>query len=95
MKFEFGISYTKATTLTQAIAIFEKKGIRYEIDHENKMLGVMLGRDCWTWFLLSDAAGWLFNHTYSWNTGATKKGVMHRMKKQERLKRLGIELDEL
>ena len=76
----------KLESFTSAL---DSKNVKYEV--EGNRIGIMLTPFCWTWL---DIVGGIafFSHTYSQNTGETKKGLEHRTKKIAHLKHLGITL---
>lgn len=45
---------------------------------DQEMIGVCKGKGNWHWFTVLEETGYcLFHHTYSQNTGRTKKGIRH------------------
>lgn len=81
-----------AAHYTTVIEALQKKNIRYDNDSPT-MLGIYLGKHCWHWFEKLTDGNIYFNHTYSQNTGRTKRGTMHRINIKRRIsKKIGIEL---
>ena len=76
----------KLESFTSAL---DSKNVKYEV--EGNRIGIMLTPFCWTWIDIVGSMAF-FSHTYSQNTGETKKSLDHRTKKIAHLKRLGITL---
>jgi len=73
-------------TATQLFANATKRNCNINIESE-KFIGVKFpGQHVWHWFDVDqiDESVW-FNHSYSQNTGTTKRGLRHGMKIKEAL----------
>ncbi len=70
-------------TTTQLIQNATAKGFKVNTENEN-LIGVNKGKFVWHWFDVLCGEVY-FNHSYSQNTGATKKSTMHRINVQDSL----------
>lgn len=63
------------TTLEKLKAACEEKKI--ECDSTDTVFGVRIKSGVWHWFNHLNGELFVFNHTYSQNTGKTNKGILH------------------
>lgn len=59
--------------LQDLINACENAGVKYNLEYEGQ-IGIKTGRFVWHWF---ETSFLLFQHSYSQNTGSTKKGTRH------------------
>jgi hypothetical protein len=65
---------------TQLIEKANQKNFRVEFSLDQfgeEMIGINKNKSCYHWFNVFSNGDVMFNHTYSMNTGTTKKGTMH------------------
>lgn len=69
----------------QLIKTATEKG--FKVDQENfpGMIGINKGKHVWHWFNVWPDGEVSFDHSYSQNTGSTKKGTMHAISVKEGL----------
>lgn len=73
--------------MTQVIEALKNNNIRFE-ETEN-MIGIYV-KNVWHWFRSYDSF-LVFNHSYSQNTGKTKKGLIHGLNVRKSIsKKIGV-----
>jgi hypothetical protein len=77
--------------LDEVFKALTEKNIRFE--NHGTTIGINFTKHIWDWFDLTTLGDLEFNHTYNQNTGSTKKGVMHGIRKKIQFeKKCGIKL---